>query len=43
MKLWYVIMGVLGFVAIMHVSYPKAATPQSTYYTDRFGLPAGQA
>ena len=36
-------MAVLGFVAIMHVSYPKAAPPQSTYYTDRNGLPAGQA
>lgn len=43
MKLWYVLMGALGFAAIMHISYPKAATPQSTYYTDRNGLPIGQA
>ena len=43
MKLWYVLMGVLGFAAIMHVSYPKAAPPQATYYTDGFGRPVGQA
>lgn len=43
MKLWYLIIGALSFVAIMHVSYPQAAPPQSTYYTDRNGLPMAQA
>ena len=41
MKFWYTLMGVLALVAVLHVSYPKAQ--QSTYYTDKWGQPAGQA
>ena len=41
MKLWYTLMGVLALVAVLHVSYPKAQ--RSTYYTDKWGQPAGQA
>lgn len=44
MKLWYALMIGAGLAAIIHVSFPQNAhAQQSTYYTDRNGLPVGQA
>ena len=44
MKLWYALMAGAALAAIIHVSFPtNAKAQQSTYYTDRNGLPAGQA
>ena len=44
MKFWYSVMvGTLIFAVVYLAFPPKAFSQQSTYYTDRNGLPAGQA
>ena len=44
MKFWYALLAGGALAVIIHVSFPqKANAQQSTYYTDRLGLPAGQA
>jgi hypothetical protein len=44
MRFWYATLIGLALAAIIHVSFPsKANAQQSTYYTDKWGQPAGQA
>ena len=44
MKLWQVALGALVVFGAVCLAFPPKAFPQqSTYYTDRNGLPAGQA
>ena len=47
MKFWYAILAGGALAAIIHVSFPNKTyaqqQQQSTYYTDRWGSPAGQA
>jgi len=41
-KLFYAMVVACSFAAIVHFT-PNAKAQQSTYYTDRWGQPAGQA
>ena len=44
MKPWKVALGaIVVFIAVYLAFPPKAFAQQSTYYTDRWGQPAGQA
>lgn len=44
MRFWYATLIGLALAAIIHVSFPsKANAQQSTYYTDKWGQPAGSA
>lgn len=44
MKPWHIALGaIVVFIAVCLAFPPHAFAQQSTYYTDRFGQPAGQA
>lgn len=44
MKLWQLVLGATAIFMAVYLAFPpKAFAAQSTYYTDKNGLPAGQA